>query len=99
MLHKKFNKYFGTKQASSSRQVSKSRSHRKRDNHGNYRKSRSMRRNHHSTKKYTISTHEISGPWSIPSVSLVQRKRRRPEADILQGELRKIKPHNFIGEH
>jgi hypothetical protein len=32
-------------------------------------------------------------------VSLLRRKRRRPEANILQGELRKIKPPTFNGEH
>jgi hypothetical protein len=32
-------------------------------------------------------------------VSLVKRKRRRPEVDILQGELRKIKPPYFNGDH
>jgi hypothetical protein len=35
MLHKQVNKYSGTKQATSARQVSTSRSHRKRDDHGN----------------------------------------------------------------
>jgi hypothetical protein len=35
MLHKQVNKDSGTKQATSARQVSTSRSHRKRDNHGN----------------------------------------------------------------
>ena len=44
MLHKKVNKYSGTKQAASARQVSTSRSHRKMDDHKNDRKSRSMRR-------------------------------------------------------
>jgi hypothetical protein len=32
-------------------------------------------------------------------VSPVWRQRRRPEEDILQGELRKIKPPTFNGEH
>jgi hypothetical protein len=32
-------------------------------------------------------------------VSLVRRHRRRPKADILQGELKKIKPPTFNGEH
>jgi hypothetical protein len=32
-------------------------------------------------------------------VSPVKRKRRRPKGDILQRELRKIKPPNFNGEH
>jgi hypothetical protein len=44
MFHKKVNKYDGTKQASSDREVSTSRSHRKMDDHKNDRKSRSMRR-------------------------------------------------------
>jgi len=32
-------------------------------------------------------------------VSHVERKIKRPEADILKGELRNIKPPNFNGEH
>jgi hypothetical protein len=32
-------------------------------------------------------------------VSPVRRQRRRPEEDILQGELWKIKPPTFNGEH
>jgi hypothetical protein len=32
-------------------------------------------------------------------VSHVERQIKRPEADILQGEFRKIKPPNFNGEH
>jgi hypothetical protein len=32
-------------------------------------------------------------------VSLVRRQRRRPQADILQGELGKMKPPTFNGEH
>jgi hypothetical protein len=32
-------------------------------------------------------------------VSPVRRKRRRADADILKGELRKIKPPTFNGEH
>jgi hypothetical protein len=54
---------------------------------------------HHSPRQSTRRTHASSGPGSNPSVSLVQRKRRRPKADILQGELRKIKPPTFNGEH
>jgi hypothetical protein len=30
---------------------------------------------------------------------LFRRQRRRPEGDILQGELRNIKPPTFNGEH
>jgi hypothetical protein len=44
MLHKKVNKYSGTKQATSARQVLESRYERKRDEHGNDRKSRIVRR-------------------------------------------------------
>jgi hypothetical protein len=32
-------------------------------------------------------------------VSPIRRQRIRPEADIFQGELKKIKPPNFNGEH
>jgi hypothetical protein len=99
MLHKQVNKDSGTKQATSARQVSTSRSHNKRDDHGNDRQSRSMSRLHHSPRQSTRRTHASSGPGSSPSVSPVRRKRRRHEADILQGELRKIKPPTFNGEH
>jgi hypothetical protein len=44
MLHMKVNKDSGTKQASSARKVSTSRSHRKMYHHKNDRQSRSMRR-------------------------------------------------------
>jgi hypothetical protein len=44
MLYKKVNKDFGTKKESSAKQVSISRSDRKRDDHGNDRQSRSMSR-------------------------------------------------------
>jgi hypothetical protein len=74
MLHKKVNKDSGTKKATSARQVSTSRSHRKRDDHGNDRNSRSMRRHHHSPRQSTRRTHASSGPGSIPSVSLVRGK-------------------------
>ena len=99
MLHKKVNKDSSTKQEASARQVLASRSHSKRDDHGNDRQSRSMNRLHHSPRQSTRRTHASSGPGSSPSVSLVRRQRRRPEADIMQGELRKIKPPTFNGEH
>ena len=73
MLHKQVNKYSGTKQAASARQVLTSRSHSKRDDHGNDRQSRSMSRRHHSPKQSTIRTHASLRPGSIPSVSHVQR--------------------------
>jgi hypothetical protein len=99
MFHKQVNKYFGTKKETSAIKLSTSRSHRKRDDHGNDRQSRSMSRCHHSPRKSTRGSHESSGLGSIPSVSLVRRKRRRHEEDILQGELRKIKPPTFNGTH
>jgi hypothetical protein len=58
-----------------------------------------MSRHHHSPRQYTRRSHPSSGIGSNPSVSHVRREMRRPEADILQGELRKIKPPNFNGEH
>jgi hypothetical protein len=99
MLHKQVNKDFGTKKVASARQVSTSRSHRKMDDHGNDRHSRSMSRHHHSPRKSTRRTHARSGLGRSPSVSPFWRQRRRPKEDILQGELRKIKPPTFNGEH
>jgi hypothetical protein len=60
---------------------------------------RSMRRHHHSLDKFTRRAHASLGIGSIPSVSPVRRQRTRPEENILQGEIRKIKPLNFNGEH
>jgi hypothetical protein len=57
-----------------------------------------MSRHHISLKKSTRRTHASSRPWNIPSVSLIRRQRRRPEAYILQGEINKIKTLNFNGE-
>jgi hypothetical protein len=73
MLQRKANKDSGTNKGTSTRQVTTSRSHRKRDEHGNDRKSRSMKRHHHSPKKSTRISHASSGPGSIPSVSPVRR--------------------------
>jgi hypothetical protein len=99
MLHKQFNKDSDTKQETSARKVSASRFHSKRDDHGNDRQAISMSRRHHSPRQSTKRTHASSGPGSNPSVSLVRRQRRILEANILQGELRKIKPPTFNGEH
>jgi hypothetical protein len=75
-----------------------SKPHRKMNDHGNEKHSKSMRRCIHSPRKSTRITHASSGTGSIPSVSC-RRQRRRCEEYILQGELRKIKPSNFNGEH
>jgi len=61
--------------------------------------SRSMRMCHHSPRKSTRITHASSGPGTIPSVSIIKRWRRRSETYILQGELGKITPPTFNGEH
>jgi hypothetical protein len=42
---------------------------------------------------------QFQGQGGNPSVSHVIRKIRICEVDILQGELKKIKPPNFNGEH
>jgi len=99
MFHRKFNKDSGTKQETSFRQVTASRSHSKRDDHGNDKQSRRMSRHHQYPRESTRRTHAFSGLGSNPRVSHVWRKRRRPEANLLQGELRKIKPPTFNGEH
>jgi hypothetical protein len=76
--------------------VTTSRSQRKRDDHGNDRKLRSMRRSHHSPRKSNRRTHADLGIGSIPSVSPARRKRRRPEVDILQGKLKKKLSHQLL---
>jgi hypothetical protein len=58
-----------------------------------------MSRCNHSPRKSSRITHASLGPGIGPSVSHVRRQKRRIEADILQGELRKINPTNFNGEH
>jgi hypothetical protein len=58
-----------------------------------------MRRNYHSPRKSTKTNHASSRLGSIASVSHVHRKRIMPRANILQGELGKIKPPTFNGEH
>jgi hypothetical protein len=99
MLHKQVKKDSCTKQETSARQVSTSRSQSKMDDHGNDRKSISMSRNHHYPNKSTRRTHASSWTRSNPSVSPVWRQRRRHEEDILKGELMKVKPLTFNGEH
>jgi hypothetical protein len=69
------------------------------DDHGKDRQSRRMSMIHHSPRNITRINHASSGPVSSPSFSPIQRKRRRPEVDIFQGELRKIKPPTFSGKH
>jgi hypothetical protein len=64
MLHNKVNKDSCTKKEDSARKLTASRSHSKRDDHGNDRKSRSMSRFHHSPRNSTRITHESSGPGS-----------------------------------
>jgi hypothetical protein len=41
----------------------------------------------------------VQGRGNNISVSHVRRQRRRPEGDMLQGELRKIKPPTFNDEN
>jgi hypothetical protein len=85
MLHKKVNKYSGAKQASSARQVSTSRSHSKRDDHGNDRQSRSMSRHHHSTKKSTRRTHASSGPREKPKYVTHSKEKEKARGKHLAG--------------
>jgi hypothetical protein len=63
-------------------------------NSWNFRRIHSTRRRH-STRR----THGISIAWRNPSVSPIQRQRRIPEANVLQGELSKIKLPTFNGGH
>jgi len=83
-----------------------SRSHSRRDDHGNDKKSRSMSRHCHSLEKSTRRAHassrrahEISRSGKFPSISPFKKNMRRHETYISQGELMKIKPPNFNCEH
>jgi hypothetical protein len=73
VLHNKVNNDSSTDNLASARQVSTSRSHRKRDDHGNDRKLGSMIRHHHYPRKYMKRTHASFGPGRIPCVSCVKR--------------------------
>jgi hypothetical protein len=73
MLQKQAKKNFGTKPKSSARQVTTSKSHRIRDEHGNDRQTMSRSRHHQSLEKYTRRAHASSGLESIPSVSPIKR--------------------------
>jgi hypothetical protein len=79
MLQKQANKEYGTKQEASGRKVTSSRSHRINDVHGNSRKSRSMRKHHHSLQQSTRGDDVILRLGSIQSVFPMTRQRRRPE--------------------
>jgi len=74
-----------------------SRSHDRRDDYRGCRKSRSVRIHHHLLGQLNIGSHAFSRIESNPSVPLVRNHRRRPELDIFQGELKKLKPPLFDG--
>jgi hypothetical protein len=78
--------------------VTTSKSHGRRDEHGNGRKSRRMRRHHHSLDKSTRISNASSMLRINPSVYPIRIQRIRLEKHILQGEIRKIKQPNFNGE-
>jgi hypothetical protein len=83
MMQRKANKDSGIKKESSARHGTTSKSHSRRNDHGNYMQSMSMRRYHHSPRKSTRRDHASSGVGINPSVSRVRRHKRRPEGDIL----------------
>jgi hypothetical protein len=89
MLHRQANKDSGTKKVDSDRHVTTSKSHRRRDEHGNDRNSRRMSRWPSFPKSITRRAHKISMPGRNPSVSPIRRQRRRPEENILQVNSRK----------
>jgi hypothetical protein len=102
MLQKQVNKDSGTRQEARSKQGEVPRSHDRRDDHGGSRRSRSISRHqhhHHSPGNSTRKTYAHSRSVRSPSISPVRHQRRRHGSDILQGELRKIKPPSFDGEN
>jgi hypothetical protein len=77
MLQRKVNKYSGTKKETSANQVEASKSHDRRDDHGESRKSRSVGRNLHSPRHPTKKLYACSRLESIPTMSPVKNQRRR----------------------
>jgi hypothetical protein len=82
MFKKQVNKYYGTKQVASARKVVESRSHDRRDDHREYRNSRSSSTHHHSPGNLTRRKHARSGLDSSPSASTIKNQRRSFESDI-----------------
>jgi hypothetical protein len=70
---------------------SKSKDHR---SHAKKEESRSVGRHHHHSPRHSVRREESS-----PSLSPVRKHRRSSGVDELQGEMRKIKPPTFDGEH
>jgi hypothetical protein len=66
MLHKQANKDFNANQEANARQMTTSKSHSRRDYHGNDMQSRSTSRPHHSPRKSTRRAHASSRPRSNP---------------------------------
>jgi hypothetical protein len=79
--------------------VTSSKSHSRRDDHGNEKQSRSINRHHHSPDKSTRRYRASSRLRIRPYMSPVRKQRRRFDSNIFQGELRNIMPPNFNGEH
>lgn len=99
MMQKQVNKNSGTKQASGARQATTSKSHDRRIDNVGYRQLSSVNRHHRQSPGHSSRrAHAHSRSESGPSVTPVRNQRRR-ESDILQGELRKLKPPSFDGEH
>jgi len=69
-----------------------------RNDHGGSRQTRSFRKHQHSPGHSTRREYAPSSLESSLIMSSIRHQRRRHGSDILQWELRKIKPPSFDGE-
>jgi hypothetical protein len=96
-LQIQINKDSRTKHVRNATYVTTHISHDRRDDHRGYRNSRSVSRHHHSPKHSIKISHAESE--NSPSMSHARDQRRISELNSLQGNIRKLKPPNFDGEH
>jgi hypothetical protein len=103
MLQRQFNKYSGTKQEASARKVEASRYHDRRDDHGGFRQSRSIKvhhHRHHSQGHSTRRTHAHSRSENWPKCVPCQTSEEEIWIRyIARRELEKIKPPSLDGEN
>ena len=89
-----------TKKGSNSRQEEEGRCYERRNDRGRagYSRSASRAHGHHSPPYSEINFYALDDPIRNPKVSLVRHQRRKQEVDILQVELRNLKPPSFDDE-
>jgi hypothetical protein len=93
-LHKK------TKRGSNSKKEEEGKYHERIDNHrkDGYSISDTRTQRNHSPPYLAGNYYAYEDSISIPKVSPIRYQRRMHEVDILQGDLRKLKPPSFDGQ-